>query len=172
MKILNILFVFFLVATNPLNNCDAQNVISADAGYVYNIKKGLPGINVSTFYHFSEKFTAGLEMNRFFNNHPKKGEEEISISAWDFDMNFHYNIDLARNLFCYPLTGLSHTSEKETDAKGDIVFKRFYSFNTGAGVFVKFKKVVPFAEFMYTWGQMNQEFFLVGVGYEFELKKK
>lgn len=172
MKIIQAFLLAWLMMTACFVKCDAQKIISADVGYVHNAHNSLPGINVSTFYHFTEKFSAGIEMNRFFNHHPKASEEGMNFSAWDFDLNFHYNISLAHHLFGYPLIGLSHTSEKETNAKDETLFTRFYSFNTGAGVFMKIEKVTVFTEYMYTWGQINQQFFLAGIGYEFELGKK
>ena len=173
MKFLKKLFLFGLFLLSATARSYAQQAISVDAGCTMNLKNSSSGINLSSFYHFTEHLSGGLEMNRFFEHHWLNKNEDITVSAWDFDLNFHYNFNLTGKLCVYPLAGISHTSEKEMEMNWtEPEYKRFFSFNTGAGIFLKLKRISPFAECMYTWGQLNQRFFLAGIGYEFELKKK
>lgn len=147
----------------------AQKTISLDIASVRNVRHRLNGLNLSAFYHFNEKIVGGIEMNRFF---PVKHEAEgksIEESAWDFDLNFHYLIPLGRQVRLYSLCGISHTSEREDDyAAGERAYQRFWSFNTGAGILVSMGRWSPHAEYMFTWGHLNQQFVLVGISYEIE----
>ena len=147
----------------------AQQKASIDFAATRNMSNATYGLNLSGFYHFSERIVGGLEVNRFFPITRKLGEEDVEISAWDFDLNFHYNIPLAKKLIFYPLTGVSHTSDKEfIPALGETVYSRFYSFNTGAGLFLEGHKIVPYVECNLTWGKINQQFLLAGFSYELE----
>jgi len=166
---LKTLVVACLLATAFPSGTRAQRVISLDIATVRNVRHRLNGLNLSAFYHFNEKIVGGIEMNRFF---PVKHETEgksIGESAWDFDLNFHYLIPLGRQVRLYPLCGISHTSEREDDyAAGERAYERFWSFNTGAGILVSMGRWSPHAEYMFTWGQLNQQFVLVGISYEIE----
>jgi len=145
----------------------AQKTVSFDVAMVRNLTHRLNGLNLSCFYHFSEKLTGGVEMNRFFPV-AKGGEgKSVRVSAWDFDLNLHYLIRLGQRFAVYPLSGISHTSELESDdGTGEKNYQRFWSFNTGAGLLVSVGRWIPHAEYMLTWGKQNQRFLLVGVSYE------
>jgi hypothetical protein len=152
------------------NNGIAQKKVSFDLAAIRNMKTDLNGLNISSFYHFTERIEGGLEMNRFFLVSKKKGEEDIRLSAWDFDLNFHYVLPIHKNLKFYPLTGISHTSEKEENpAKNEIIYQRFWSFNTGAGILWEIGKWSPHMEYSFTWGKMNQQFLLAGISYIVEM---
>jgi hypothetical protein len=127
---------------------------------------------VSSFYHFNERLVGGIEMNRFFPLRKFVEDDRIENSALDLDLNFHYLIPLNKTVKLYPLSGISHTSEKEHNRKtGEIIYERFWSFNTGAGVLFSLGKWSPHIEYMFTWGHLNQQFVLVGIGYEIEWGK-
>ncbi len=157
----------------------AQSKISFDFSNVKNTKLVLSGINFSSFYHFNEHLSGGIEVNRFFGkqiikkdiaeeNHP----QEIEISAWDFDLNFHYNIHLLNHCATYPIMGLSQTTDKEKlVALGKEHIEHFWSFNTGFGVNYDLGRISPHVEYLFTWGKINQEFLLIGLSYEFGFKK-
>jgi hypothetical protein len=125
------------------------------------------GLNISSFYHFNEHWNAGIEMNRFFTKKIVKEDEDIETAAWDFDCNIHYNIPVGHHFNLYPLTGISHTSEKER-LDGDNFYNRFWSFNTGAGLLWTKGKWAPHVEYNFTWGKINQQFLLAGISYEIE----
>ena len=162
-------FIFILLLSKEIA---AQQKASIDLAATRNMNNSTYGLNVSGFYHFSERIAGGIEVNRFFPITRKIGEEEVELSAWDFDLNFHYNIPLAKKLIFYPLTGVSHTSDKEfIPALGETVYSRFYSFNTGAGLFLEGHKIVPYVECNLTWGKINQQFLLAGISYELEWGK-
>ena len=157
----------------PAMHAGAQHTASIDLATVRNLHSQLNGLNVSTFYHFNERFIGGIEMNRFFASKHTRHEELVELSSWDFDLNFHYLFPLGKTVRLYPLTGISHTSEKEhIIALEETVFQHFWSFNTGAGVLFQLGKWAPHIEYMFTWGKMNQRFLLVGLSYELEWGKK
>ena len=147
----------------------AQTRVSFDLGATRNLRQHLNGLNVSSFYHFSEAISAGIEMNRYFNAHRFKGEEGITQSAWDFDLNLHYLIPSNGRLKAYPVSGISHTSEKEISVLSqETSVERFWSFNTGAGILFEWHHLSPHAEYLFTWGKINQQFLLLGLSYEIE----
>lgn len=140
-----------------------------DIASVSNRHSSMNGLNVSSFYHFSERLTGGIEMNRFFPVNKNIAGEEVQQSAWDFDLNVHYLLPLAKEWKLYPLTGISHTSEKEMNSKtGESSIERFWSYNTGAGILCELGKWSPHIEYSFTWGQINQQFLIAGLSYELE----
>lgn len=160
-----LLVVCLLTAINSF----AQNKISIDLAAIRNMRTEMNGLNVSCFYHFTERLTGGIEMNRFFPVHRKIGEEGIQLSAWDFDMNLHYLLPLHKNIALYPLTGISHTSDKEYNTvNNESLYEKFWSFNTGVGLLCECGKWSPHVEYSYTWGHINQQFLLAGISYELE----
>lgn len=157
------------------NEINAQNAISFDVAGIRNTRKDVTGLNVSAFYHFSEKLVGGIEMNRFFPVVKKTEAEEIKLSAWDFDLNFHYILPIKKNWKWYPLTGISHTSEKENiigSAWNEYTIQKFWSFNTGAGMLWELGSFVPHIEYNFTWGHLNQQFLLAGISWELSWGKK
>jgi hypothetical protein len=161
---------FLCVLLQP-GKSNAQHTLSIDAAVVRYMRDGINGINVSSFYHFNEHLSAGIELNRFFPVTHFKGDEWVKQSAFDYDLNFHYQIPVYNNWKLYPLTGISHTSEKEFNtSNGDAQYKKFWSYNTGAGLLWEKGKWSPHLEYMFTWGLLNQQFFLAGISYEIETK--
>jgi hypothetical protein len=153
----------------------AQNKMSFDLAGIRNMRQSLNGSNVSCFYHFSERLAGGVELNRFYPATKTEGEEQVKQSAWDFDLNFHYLAHLNKKVVFYPLTGISHTSEKEhiSSSSSGIttitsLYNRFWSVNAGAGFLWECGKWAPHIEYSYTWGHINQQFLLAGISYELE----
>lgn len=152
---------------------NAQQKASFDLAAIRNMKVKLNGMNVSGFYHFNKTITAGLEVNRFFPKNKIVDGEEIEQSAWDLDLNVHFLIPFTKEFKFYPITGISHTSEKEyLKAINESIYDRFWSFNAGAGVLFEMGRWSPHAEYLFTWGHLHQQFFLVGISYELELGKE
>lgn len=133
------------------------------------MRQQLNGVNVSGFYHFNERLIGGIETNRFFPVKHQNEKELVEASAWDFDLNFHYLVPLNKTVKLYPLSGISHTSEKEFNSStGETAYERFWSYNTGAGVLIELGHWAPHVEYMFTWGHINQQFLLAGISYELE----
>ena len=178
MKMQTFLFKPFLVLLAIIfagSELCAQNTISFDVAGIRNTRKDVSGLNVSAFYHFSEKLVGGIEMNRFFPVVKKTGTEEINLSAWDFDLNFHYILPIKKNWKWYPLTGISHTSENEYVVGAmwnENITQKFWSFNTGAGMLWELGSFVPHIEYNFTWGHLNQQFLLAGISWELSWGKK
>ena len=87
---------FYLPFLFGLNSI-AQHKLSLDIAAIRNIRKEVYGLNISGFYHSNERITGGLEMNRCFPILLKEEEEMIELSAWDFDLNFHFLVLLNKN---------------------------------------------------------------------------
>lgn len=161
--------LFIALLLLPALGAGAQRTVGIDLASIRNIRHQLNGLNVSVFYHFNERLIGGIEMNRFLPVKREAKEESLEISAWDFDLNFHYLLAVNKAVKLYPLTGISHTSEKERNlTAGEIKYERFWSFNTGAGVLFSLGKWSPHVEYMFTWGHINQQFLLAGISYELE----
>ena len=161
-----LLILFFLCS-----NATAQHTMSIDAAMIRNMRQQMNGMNLSCFWHFNEKLTGGVEVNRFFPVNKVAGEEMARKSAWDIDLNFHYLVTLRSHLKFYPVVGISHTAEKETVFdEHDIHNKQlnFWSANAGAGLLFQAGKWAPHIEYTYTWGHINQQFLLAGITYEIQ----
>jgi hypothetical protein len=158
----------------------AQKNISIDFSNVKNTKLPLSGINASIFYHFNEHLSGGIELNRFFEKkiiekdiEIENSAQEVDISAWDFDCNFHYNFSISKKWKPYTILGFSHASDKEKlITLGKEHTDHFWSVNTGLGFMYSIGKISPHIEYLFTWGRINQEFLLVGFSYELGHKKK
>ena len=148
-------------------NVTAQKKMSFDLAAIRSMHSDLNGLNVSSFYHFNEKLIGGIEVNRFFPVNKNIKKETVQVSAWDIDCNFHYLLPLHDHLKFYPLTGFSHTSEKEfIPDLNESSYEHFWSFNTGAGMVWELHKWSPHIEYNCTWGHIDQQFLLVGISYE------
>jgi hypothetical protein len=144
--------------------------ISFDAAAVRNQLKQAGGFNLSVFYHFTENFSAGIEVNRFFEQRKIKENSEYTISSWDYDCNAHYYFHLHKYIVLYPVTGFSVSVEKE---KSDLesTQRNLLYFNTGAGILLNTKTVKPHFEYIYAHGKRNEQFLLAGITIELDLKK-
>lgn len=150
-------------------NITAQKKISVDLAAIRSMRGHLNGLNISSFYHFSEKLIGGIEVNRFFPVNKNIKKETVQMSAWDVDFNFHYLVPLNDRLKLYPLSGFSHTSEKEAIPElNETRYEHFWSFNTGAGMIWELHKWSPHIEYNCTWGHLDQQFLLIGLSYEIE----
>jgi hypothetical protein len=170
MKVYPVLWWWFITCMMLITgNAAAQRKISFDLSAIRSMRSNLNGLNMSGFYHFNEKLTGGVEINRFFSVKSNIKKETAQLSAWDVDFNFHYLLPLSDHLKFYPLTGFSHTSENEIIPDlNESLYERFWSFNTGAGVLWELHKWSPHIEYNYTWGHLDQQFLLVGISYEIE----
>ncbi len=147
----------------------AQQKLSIDLGSIRQKNHHNVGVNVSSFYHFNEQLLGGMEVNRFFPVHRLISDEEETISGWDVEINMHYLLSISKSLNYYFITGASHTSEKEiNDLNHHTKYERFWSANTGAGMLMQLGKWLPHMEYIFSWGRTNQQFILLGVGYELE----
>ncbi len=157
--------------TTPAKDAGAQHKLSFNVAANQDIVKAASGYNMSCFYHFTRHFSGGLELNHFFPKLHRSTKEEFELSANDIDLNFHYDLPLYKKLICYPITGISHTSEKEYNLHNqETVYHRFYSFNTGAGLYLEGYIIMPFVEYSLTVGQLTQQFVLAGISYELDWK--
>lgn len=146
-----------------------QHKTSLDIAGNHGVRSHLNGLNVSMFYHINEALSAGVEMNRFFAAVRHSGDEAMQSSAWDFDLNVHYNLHLNRRLCVYPVTGVSHTSDKEMDQQThETQYQKFYSINSGLGFIFEAHHFHPYVEYDLTWGRHNQQFLLAGLSFELD----
>lgn len=169
-SIITLLFLLFCLTPTA----KSQHAISIDAGYIKNFHNDLNGLDISSVYYFNKKWAIAFEINRFFAAKKIIKNEEGELSALDFDLNLHRYFNISNRLRCYPIIGISHTSEKElTLATKEVHHINFFSANTGGGfLFELNKRWHPAIEFTYAWGQLfNQQFLLVNVAYEIDFKK-
>ena len=151
----------------PVTSLLAQHEISFDMGGIRQKKYHQGGLNAGGFYHFKKQLQGGIEVNRFFPVHHLSESHDLVLSAWDLEMNFHYLLSVFRNGRIYPISGVSYTLETEAEVHQSS-HKYFWSWNTGAGMLVRLGKFLPHAEYIFTWGQTNQQLLLIGMGYELE----
>jgi len=152
----------------------AQSVFSIDLGAIRHVENQSTGINISGFYHLTEKLKVGMEVNRFFPVTRQKEESDLRLSAWDIDFNLQYLLPLnkSKSWRFYPIAGVSHSSEKETLLdKSEIRVERFWSVNTGTGLLWQRGKFGTHFEYLLTWGHINQQFLLAGINVELELRR-
>ncbi len=171
MKKLFILKGIFLFPLFLAMGLAAQQKISVDLGAVRQKNYHNGGLTVSSYYHFSERLLGGMGVNRFFPVHRIVNGEEELLSGWDIEMNVHYLFPIRKGLKFFPITGISHTSEKELiETQHENHYERFWSVNTGAGISLELHKWLPYFEYNFSWGRINQQFLLVGIGYEIDWK--
>jgi hypothetical protein len=168
------LFAGLMILVFPIlcsTSVAAQRKISFDMAAIRQMENELSGLNLSCFYHFTERLNAGIELNRFFPVTHKGTPYDTRLSAWDFDLNVHYLLPLHKSWSLYPVVGISHTKEMESTLipLGEAVQKRFWSFNTGAGISWQKGQWGVHTEYLFTWGKLNQQFLLAGLSYELEL---
>lgn len=157
--------LFLLLFTSFSGN--TQQAISMELAAVQNTSYHLSGVSVSCFYHFSKRINGGLELNRFFPKGTVKSNEDVQLSAWDLNLNFHYIINPEQKWRFYPIAGITHTSDKEELMKnGECNYEHFWSLNTGAGLLYSKGKWAPHIEYHMSWGRHNQQIILAGFSYE------
>lgn len=145
----------------------AQHKGSFDVAAARKLHTRLNGLNLSYFHFFTEKVALGLECNRFFETRKFWHEKEVDLSAWDLGVNIHYLFPLTAHMKGYPIVGVSHISERETEPESkECKYERLWTTNTGAGVSWEFGHWTPHLEFTYSWGKVNQQLILVGLSYE------
>jgi hypothetical protein len=150
-------------------NLEAQQKISFDLAAIRRLKNNVNGINVSSFYHFNDRLSGGIEVNRIFPVNRTLHDEKVQFSSWDVGLNFHYLLSIYKNWKLYPITGISHYSEKEwNQAKSENLYERFWTFNTGAGVLWQWNQWAPHIEGTFAWGRQNLQIILAGISYELE----
>jgi len=162
------MLLLVLLFAQPLS---AQHGLSFDLAAIRNTQSGLNGINVSLFNHVNEKLAAGIEINTFFPAHYMDKQEEMTLTGLDIDLNLHYLVKLDDHFHFYPIAGISHTLEKEYEGEHLLTRESFWSFNTGAGLQVTHGRWIPHIEYLLTWGHLNQQFILAGVGFEIKSGK-
>ncbi len=144
--------------------------LSIDLATVRNQTARLHGANASVFYHFTEKFSGGIEVNRFFTTQKTKQEGTVFKSAWDYDINFHYYLPLSKQIIFYPVAGFSYSIEKEKD---EIKEEKSHSkyVNSGAGVLFNTKGVKPHFEYVLANGRKTEHFLVAGITIELTMEK-
>ena len=145
-----------------------QHIASIDLGVIRQKSHHLVGMNVSGFYHFGHHWQGGIEINRLFPANRNLKGEEIRFSGWDIELNFHYLVNLPKNIHLYSIGGISHASEKEQAPGLHADERHFWSLNTGLGLNCKLGHWLPHVEYIFTWGELDQQFILTGLGYELE----
>jgi hypothetical protein len=161
-----ICYVLFLLTAHA----SSAQKLSVDIAGIRNQAQEINGINASFFYHFTEVFSAGIEVNRFFKHGSVKNGNKIYSSAWDYDFNIHYYLPLHQKLYIYPLAGVSYASEKEY-AEETKTEKHLYA-NAGVGLLLNIQKLKPHIEYVSSFSSKAEHFLIAGITLEINLKKE
>lgn len=146
--------------------------LSFDGAIITNTTLDLKGINTAAFFHFTEKFSGGLELTRFFTRHFGIKSDRMERSAWDIDLNFHYDIFRFRQFTLYPIAGVGYNEVRENNRQlKESVYEKYWAANTGAGIRLDGWVLKPHAEYTVVWIDRLEHIFLAGISYEFEKKK-
>ena len=146
--------------------------ISIDGAVVRNATQNLKGINTAVFYHFTEKFSGGFELTRFYTKTIATKSERNERSAWDIDLNFHYDIVKLKKFSLYPILGVGYNELKEKNKQlNESVYEKFWAINTGAGIRLDAGILKPHIEYTTVWIDRLEHIFLAGISYEFGEKK-
>jgi hypothetical protein len=150
--------------------CAKAQRISIDVAGIRNHTQQLNGANFSVFYHFTEMFSAGAEVNRFFTTRRVKENETVQLSVWDFDVNLHHYIALHKKLYVYPVLGVGLATEKEQKEYGTRHHHVKY-FNAGAGLLLNTGTIKPHIEYVIASSRKTEQYVLAGVTIEIDFKK-
>ncbi len=162
--------LFFLLF--PLQQLVAQHAVSIDIAALHNVSANMEGLNVGSYYHIDKRLTAGVELSRFFPVQRQEHSDEVQLSAWDIDLDFHYLFDIIRDWKLYAIAGIAHAADKETVLESGLTtHERFWSLNSGAGLLYAHGKWAPHIEYHFTYGRQNQHVMLAGVSYEIEWRR-
>lgn len=162
--------IIFAIVVLLISVSAKSQKLGIDIAAVRNHSLQLHGANASVFYHFTEKISAGVEVNRFFSFQKIKEEGTVFLSAWDFDMNLHYYLPVSKQIILYPLLGVSYSLEKE-ESETKTERQHFKYFNTGAGILLNTKTVKPHIEYVLASNRKTEQFMLAGITIELDLKK-
>ena len=164
---IHILLPFILAQQFISVSVSAQQAISIDLGAIRAKNHHHAGMNLSGFYHFNEHVLGGVEVNRFFPIKEVTADEKLQLSGWDLEMNFHYLMGLSKTFKLYPIGGVSHTIESEINTEDHRqISHHSWAVNTGVGLNAKVGHWLPHVEYIFSWGELKQEFILIGAGYE------
>jgi hypothetical protein len=148
----------------------SQHKISLDLAAIRNTTKPINGANLSCFYYFNERLTAGIELNRFFPVKKRTKHGITELSALDVELNLHYLFALYQGLKLYPVAGFGHSTEAlKTAATGHAEHISSWSAKCGAGILWEFGNWSPHIEYNFAWGGERQQFLLAGVSYEIHI---
>lgn len=163
-----ILFLSVVLCTQIIH---AQK-LSIDGAVVRNATQDLKGINTALFYHFTEKFSGGTELTRLYKRTVRIKDEQVERSAWDIDLNFHYDVISFKKLNLYPIVGVGYNELKEKNKElNEAVYDKYWAINTGAGIWLDAGILKPHIEYTAVWTGGPEHILLAGISYEFGLKK-
>jgi len=145
--------------------------LSIDGAVVRNPSNNLKGINTGLYYHFTRKLSGGLELTRFFSRALVVKPDRIERSAWDVDLNIHYDIARFWKIDLYPIVGIGYNEQREKNAQLHRSFyDRYWALNTGAGIRLDAVLLKPHAEYTAIWAGKFEHLLLAGITYEFGKK--
>jgi len=149
-------------------NEENEESIIVGFGPTLEFNDSLYGINTRLYYGTDETFCFGSEISYFpFQNI----ENEIDKSILDLNINAHYIIELSKKIGLYPLSGLNYSIEKERYSN-DTHKETALGLNYGLGTHYKINDLYIFTEFKGIIGQLNTEFFTLGIIFNFNIHYK
>lgn len=161
-KIWALLFAVFYMQTGI-----AQKV-SVDGAVIRNSTQNLSGINTAVFYHFTERLSGGIELTGFFSKTFVRKPESIKRSAWDLDINFHYDLIRFNKLSIYPIAGVGYNEVREKNQLlAEPENEKFWAINSGAGIRLDAGFIKPHLEYTAVWLNGLEHLILAGISIEF-----
>lgn len=165
--------VLFIITGLLYMQIAAAQKISIDAAVIRNTTQKLWGVNTAIFYHFTERLSGGFELTRFYNRMVQQKSEKVERSAWDIDLNFHFDVFRVKKLNLYPLLGVGYNEFRETNRSlNESLYERYWALNTGAGIRLDAGILKPHVEYTAVWAGQIEHILLAGIALEFEKKEK
>ena len=165
--IITILFLFSVCTIH------GQTSFSLGGGIERNLTIDAFGGNLRAYYNVGDHFCIGPEFSAFLPKTIEREDETEEIHVWEVNLNAHYIFELNHKLGVYPIIGLNYTREREeitllnsTEAPEEETVTAWAA-NFGFGFHVPFDQVVPFAEYHFTTGKLQEHIVSIGVFYMF-----
>ena len=148
--------------------CLSAQSISVGGGIPYNVELDRLGLNARGYYNIGKHFCFGPEYSIFLPKRETIGDENKKVLVSEVNLNAHFIFEINELLAFYPLVGLNYTREFEkvtylSDGRMESKGYNFYGANLGAGFHVALPKFVPFFEYEYVIGDLEEHIFIVGL---------
>ena len=161
---LKILIVLLLL--NLGSSLSAQSLmLGAGGSYGSGIKQFAP--NVRLYYGVSEAFCFGPEFAYFpYVNHEG---QDLQLSEYCFVA--HYIFEIKEKAGFFPLFGINYSVERER-LTNEIHFEKALGLALGVGLHFNIGNFLPFSEYKYITGDLNQVIISTGIIYNLDLSEK
>jgi hypothetical protein len=164
--------IFFVLLLSAPMFINAQKSNGLDLSVIRNFNTKLNGVNGSFEHRYSEHWAVALDLSLFPSGSNTESSITTKTSAIDISCKAYYKMPISKYWEIFPILGVSHTWEKETETVfGPTTLiteskENYFSVLPGIGIKAKNSKFAPFAEFIYSTGTENQPIIFVGLSHE------